>query len=54
MVPASIKGKYIIRFTVTSTYTTEEDIDRDWRIIKETYTKMYRAESENYEVCKLD
>ena len=50
MVPASIKGKYIIRFTVTSQYTTEEDIDRDWRIIRDTYAKMCRAESENYEV----
>lgn len=48
MVPASIKGKYIIRFTVTSQYTTEEDIDRDWKIIRDTYTKMCRAESETY------
>ena len=50
MVPASIKGKYIIRFTVTSQYTTEEDIDRDWKIIKDMYMKMCRAESDNYEV----
>ncbi|ELU18925.1 hypothetical protein CAPTEDRAFT_180248 [Capitella teleta] len=34
MVPASIKGKYIIRFTVTSTNTTEQDIERDWSIIQ--------------------
>ncbi|CAK9292889.1 unnamed protein product [Gordionus sp. m RMFG-2023] len=33
MVPASLKGTYIIRFTVTSQYTTEEDIRRDWNII---------------------
>ena len=50
MVPASIKGKYIIRFTVTSQYTTEADIERDWKIIKDTYMKMCRAESEPYEV----
>ncbi|TRY63219.1 hypothetical protein TCAL_11316, partial [Tigriopus californicus] len=33
-VPASLKGKYIIRFTVTSPRTTEEDICRDWAIIQ--------------------
>ncbi|CAL1528130.1 unnamed protein product [Lymnaea stagnalis] len=33
MVPASLKGKYVIRFTVTSQFTTEEDIERDWRVI---------------------
>ncbi|RUS75501.1 hypothetical protein EGW08_016735, partial [Elysia chlorotica] len=29
MVPASLKGKYVIRFTVTSQFTTEADIKRD-------------------------
>ncbi|CAG0895261.1 unnamed protein product [Cyprideis torosa] len=33
-VPASIKGNYIIRFTVTSTRTTLNDIQRDWSIIQ--------------------
>ncbi|KAB7499237.1 Histidine decarboxylase, partial [Armadillidium nasatum] len=33
-VPASLKGKYVIRYTVTSTRTTAEDITRDWAIIK--------------------
>ncbi|KAI8785887.1 histidine decarboxylase [Biomphalaria glabrata] len=33
MVPASLKGKYVIRFTVTSQFTTVEDIERDWKII---------------------
>lgn len=32
--PAKIKDKYIVRFTVTSFYTTEEDILRDWDVIK--------------------
>lgn len=45
MVPAAIKGKYIIRFTVTSQYTTEQDIDRDWKIIKEMLSKVQRDES---------
>ena len=36
MVPAKIKDKYIIRFTVTSYNTTEDDIKRDWAIIEAT------------------
>ncbi|KAK3095077.1 hypothetical protein FSP39_009994 [Pinctada imbricata] len=42
MVPASLKGKYVIRFTVTSQYTTESDIDRDWKIIADTTTKVLK------------
>ncbi|KAK7089752.1 hypothetical protein V1264_024951 [Littorina saxatilis] len=34
MVPASLKGYYIIRFTVTSQYTTIDDIERDWTLIQ--------------------
>ncbi len=34
-VPASIKGKYIIRYTVTSTHTVESDLERDWTIIQD-------------------
>ena len=33
-VPASLKEKYVIRFTVTSPRTTVEDIERDWSIIQ--------------------
>jgi histidine decarboxylase len=33
-VPASIKGKYIIRFTVTASSTNADDINRDWKIIQ--------------------
>ena len=40
MVPASFKGKYVIRFTITSQYTLEEDIKRDWHVIQETSTKV--------------
>lgn len=46
VVPASIKGKYIIRFTVTSYYTTEDDIRRDWRIIKETADQVLKRREE--------
>ena len=33
-VPASLKGKYVIRYTVTSPRTTLNDIGRDWEIIQ--------------------
>ncbi|XP_064471206.1 histidine decarboxylase-like isoform X2 [Ornithodoros turicata] len=35
-VPAALKGKYVIRFTVTSPHTTAEDIRRDWSVIQAT------------------
>lgn len=33
-------GKYVIRFTVTSQYTTISDITRDWAEIKATATEI--------------
>ncbi|XP_066968853.1 aromatic-L-amino-acid decarboxylase isoform X3 [Macrobrachium rosenbergii] len=39
-VPASLKGKYVIRFTVTSQYTTVEDLTRDWSIIRTTASEI--------------
>lgn len=33
-VPAALKDKYVIRFTVTSQYTTNQDILDDWKEIK--------------------
>ncbi|XP_072174382.1 aromatic-L-amino-acid decarboxylase-like [Diadema setosum] len=41
MVPASIKGLYVIRFTVTSTETTEDDIFKDWRLIQGTAREIF-------------
>ena len=41
-VPASIKGKYIIRFTVTASSTTADDIHRDWNIIQQIASKLLR------------
>ncbi|NP_001161568.1 histidine decarboxylase [Saccoglossus kowalevskii] len=35
VVPASLKGKYVIRFTVTSRSTTEDDIRLDWNLIRQ-------------------
>lgn len=36
LIPADIGNKYIIRFTVTSQFTTAEDILRDWSTISKT------------------
>jgi histidine decarboxylase len=41
-VPASIKGKYIIRFTITATSTNADDIHRDWIIIQIAASKILR------------
>ncbi|XP_040271707.1 histidine decarboxylase [Bufo bufo] len=35
LVPATIHDKFIIRFIVTSQFTTREDIQRDWNLIRE-------------------
>jgi len=35
-VPASLKGAYVIRFTITSPRTTVEDITSDWALIRAT------------------
>lgn len=39
-VPSSLKGKYVIRYTVTSPRTTLNDIARDWEIIKQFATEI--------------
>lgn len=39
-VPASLKGIYVIRFTITSTLTTIDDIKRDWSAIQEMATQV--------------
>lgn len=44
VVPARVKTHYIIRFTVTSYHTTENDIKRDWNIISTTATKILKHE----------
>eukprot|EP00057_Strongylocentrotus_purpuratus_P006558 XP_011661032.1 PREDICTED: uncharacterized protein LOC105436783 [Strongylocentrotus purpuratus] len=41
VVPASIKGLYVIRFTVTSTETTEDDILEDWRLIQSLAREIF-------------
>ncbi|XP_037068444.1 histidine decarboxylase-like [Pollicipes pollicipes] len=39
-VPASLKGKYVIRFTVTSTHTRLDDLTRDWNVVKDTASEV--------------
>ncbi|XP_017762038.1 PREDICTED: histidine decarboxylase isoform X1 [Eufriesea mexicana] len=39
-VPAALHGKYVVRFTVTSTNTTNEDILRDWAEIRNTANEI--------------
>lgn len=39
-VPASLKGKYVIRFTVTSTHTTNDDIIKDWNEIRSVASEI--------------
>lgn len=42
MVPAALKTKYVIRFTVTSQYTTDADIEKDWKTIQDMATKVLK------------
>ncbi|XP_031616501.1 histidine decarboxylase isoform X2 [Contarinia nasturtii] len=39
-VPASLKGKYVIRFTVTSTHTSNDDLLKDWAEIRKVSTEL--------------
>ncbi|NWT95215.1 DCHS decarboxylase, partial [Urocynchramus pylzowi] len=45
LIPATICDKFIIRFTVTSQFTTREDILQDWSIIQHTAAQII---SQNY------
>ncbi|KAM5245186.1 histidine decarboxylase [Hipposideros larvatus] len=38
LIPATLQDKLIIRFTVTSQFTTKEDIQRDWHLIRDAST----------------
>lgn len=45
-VPAALKDKYVIRFTVTSQYTTIDDILKDWKEIKLVTEEILREVNE--------
>ena len=49
MVPASLKGRYVIRFTVTSAQTRDEDIERDWSVIVQFAVAVLKAEAGDVE-----
>lgn len=40
LIPATVHDKFIIRFTVTSQFTTREDILQDWDIIQHTAAQI--------------
>ncbi|XP_030388470.1 histidine decarboxylase [Scaptodrosophila lebanonensis] len=37
-IPSSLKGQYVIRFTITSTHTTLDDVVKDWMEIRQVAT----------------
>ena len=45
--PASLRGVYVIRFTVTSSQTNEEDILKDWLEIQEVANHILQHGSMN-------
>lgn len=45
-VPASLKGKYVIRFTVTSQRTNLHDIARDWELIQTFANQILGGEAQ--------
>uniref|UniRef100_A0AAY4DXG3 Histidine decarboxylase n=1 Tax=Denticeps clupeoides TaxID=299321 RepID=A0AAY4DXG3_9TELE len=45
LIPAAIHTKLIVRFTVTSQFTTQEDILRDWAIIQQTAATVLARDS---------
>ncbi|XP_061450819.1 histidine decarboxylase isoform X2 [Rhineura floridana] len=41
VIPATIHDKFIIRFTVTSQFTTRDDILRDWNLIQQAAVQVF-------------
>lgn len=52
--PAEIHGKFIIRFVVTSWFTTEDDILQAWDIISETASTLLAERSAPNHVDQLE
>ncbi|XP_015188295.1 PREDICTED: histidine decarboxylase [Polistes dominula] len=46
-VPAALHGKYVIRFSVTSTNTTNEDILKDWAEIRNTANEILLGDNKD-------
>ncbi|RXN16410.1 histidine decarboxylase [Labeo rohita] len=43
LIPAAIGNKLIIRFAVTSQFTSAQDIQRDWTLIQQTAREVLRS-----------
>lgn len=43
LIPAAIGNKLIIRFTVTSQFTSVQDIERDWKLIQQTAREVLQS-----------
>ncbi|XP_035670957.1 histidine decarboxylase-like [Branchiostoma floridae] len=54
MVPASLKGKYIIRFTVTSQNTAEADIVYDFELIQKMASHVLSGNEAEPDMAKWD
>ncbi|XP_019622539.1 PREDICTED: histidine decarboxylase-like [Branchiostoma belcheri] len=54
MVPASLKGKYIIRFTVTSQNTAEADIVYDFELIQKMASHVLSGNDAEPDMAKWD
>lgn len=39
-IPSELKGKFVIRFTITSSQTTDKDVLKDWLEIQEAATQI--------------
>ncbi|XP_042680523.1 histidine decarboxylase isoform X2 [Centrocercus urophasianus] len=54
LIPATVHDKFIIRFTVTSQFTTREDILQDWNIIQHTAAQIISQHNELHHVSSGD
>ncbi|XP_014106526.1 PREDICTED: histidine decarboxylase isoform X1 [Pseudopodoces humilis] len=54
LIPATIHDKFIIRFTVTSQFTTREDILQDWNIIQHTAAQIISQNSGSHYINSGD
>ncbi|XP_072201713.1 histidine decarboxylase isoform X3 [Excalfactoria chinensis] len=54
LIPATIHDKFIIRFTVTSQFTTREDILQDWNIIQHTAAHIVSQHNELHHISSGD
>ncbi|KAJ7311041.1 hypothetical protein JRQ81_006638 [Phrynocephalus forsythii] len=44
VIPATVREKFIIRFTVTSQFTTQADLRQDWSLIQQAAAKIFNSQ----------